>query len=120
MNYKRFISWRTYHVNLVARAWCVGRSLGLGHNCGFRSCLVRVVCFIKMLCHNMDSPNGPRGAPHHEFFCWIALTQLELPHAISFWVQVGWVNNHRHETHFCSLKKKNHVNLAGSKFSQII
>ena len=78
------------------------------------------MCFVKMLRHNVDSPNAPKGAPHHEFFWWVALTHLELPHAMSFRVQVGYVNNHRHETHFCSKKKKNHVNLAGSKFSQII
>ena len=64
------------------------------------------MCFVKMLRHNVDSPNAPKGAPHHEFFWWVALTHLELPHAMSFRVQVGYVNNHRHETHFCSKKKK--------------
>ena len=59
------------HISIVnPRAWCVGRSPKLGQTCGSRSCLVRVVCFAKILCHDMNSLNAPRSAPcyvFHEF-----------------------------------------------------
>ena len=44
-------------------AWCIGRSLGLDYTWGSRSCLIRVVHFTKMLCHDMDSSNTP-GVSH--------------------------------------------------------
>ena len=49
------------HISIVnPRAWCVGRSPKLGQTCRSRSCLVRVVCFAKILCHDMNSLNAPR------------------------------------------------------------
>ena len=43
------------------------------HTCRFRSCLVRIVHFAKMLCHDMNGPNILEDAPHHEFyrFKWV-------------------------------------------------
>ena len=48
--------------------WCVGRSFGLDHTCEFKSCIVRVMRFIKILCRAVDNPNAPKSAPGHEFY----------------------------------------------------
>ena len=47
-------------------AWCVDRSLRLDHTFGSKSCLVQVMHFTKIVHHDVDSPNAPRGAPHYE------------------------------------------------------
>ena len=47
------------------------RNLGLGHTCGSKSCLIRVMRFTKILYHDVDSPNTPKGAQR------------------VFWLQVG-------------------------------
>ena len=51
----------------------IGRSLGLDHTYMSRSCLVQVMCFATMLCHDVNSPNAPNGAPRHEYcgFKWV-------------------------------------------------
>ena len=49
-------------------AWFIGRCLGLDHIYMSRSCLVQVMCFATMLCHNMNSLNAPNSAPRHEYF----------------------------------------------------
>ena len=77
--------------NLLSGAWCVDWSLGLGHTCGSKNCLIRVVRFIKILYYNVDSPNAPKGAPR------------------VFWLQVGWVNDRMRKTFFFFYKKKKQI-----------
>ena len=45
-----------------------GRSLRLYQTCMYRSCLVRVVQFVKMFCYNVNSPDAPKSAPCHEYY----------------------------------------------------
>ena len=54
--------------------WCVGRSPGLNYIYVSKSCLVRIVRFVKkMLYYDMDSFNASNGAPHLEYyeFKWV-------------------------------------------------
>ena len=44
--------------------WCIDRSLELDHIYISRNCIIRVMCFTKILCHDLDSPNAPKGVSH--------------------------------------------------------
>ena len=67
-------------------AWCVGKSPELDQTYMSKSCLIRVVRFTKIQCHDLNRLNAPKSVPRHDYcgFKWVrsiitSMTSKNLP-----------------------------------------